>query len=113
MPIQATRALLHAALSGELDDVEYRIDETFGFEVPVVRARGRPVASGSSFDLGRPGRVRRQGARARGDVPEELRAVSMPATRSFRGRGLRARRAVDALWDPVASDAWTRRTTYS
>ena len=35
MPIQATRALLHAALSGKLDGVEYRVDETFGFEVPV------------------------------------------------------------------------------
>ena len=35
MPIQATRALLHGALSGKLHDVEFRIDETFGFEVPV------------------------------------------------------------------------------
>ncbi len=35
MPIQATRALLHAALSGALDEVEYRTDELFGFEVPV------------------------------------------------------------------------------
>jgi phosphoenolpyruvate carboxykinase (ATP) len=35
MPIEATRDLLHAALSGRLDDVEYRVDETFGFEVPV------------------------------------------------------------------------------
>jgi phosphoenolpyruvate carboxykinase (ATP) len=35
MPIQATRTLLHAALSGRLDDVEYRVDETFGFEVPL------------------------------------------------------------------------------
>jgi phosphoenolpyruvate carboxykinase (ATP) len=35
MPIQATRALLHAALSGTLNDVEYRRDEVFGFEVPV------------------------------------------------------------------------------
>ena len=35
MPIQATRALLRAALSGELQDAEYRIDELFGFEVPV------------------------------------------------------------------------------
>ena len=34
MPIDATRALLRAALSGELDDVEYRADELFGFEVP-------------------------------------------------------------------------------
>jgi phosphoenolpyruvate carboxykinase (ATP) len=35
MPIAATRALLHAAISGELEDVEYRTDELFGFEVPV------------------------------------------------------------------------------
>jgi len=35
MPIKATRALLRAALSGELDDVDYRMDELFGFEVPV------------------------------------------------------------------------------
>jgi phosphoenolpyruvate carboxykinase (ATP) len=35
MPIQATRALLKAALSGELDGVEYRQDPVFGFEVPV------------------------------------------------------------------------------
>jgi phosphoenolpyruvate carboxykinase (ATP) len=35
MPIQATRRLLHAALSGELDVVDYRLDEVFGFEVPV------------------------------------------------------------------------------
>jgi len=35
MPIQATRALLSAAISGELDGVEYRTDELFGFEVPV------------------------------------------------------------------------------
>ena len=35
MPIQATRALLRAALSGELAGVEYRTDDLFGFEVPV------------------------------------------------------------------------------
>ena len=35
MPIQATRALLHAALSGELDRVEYRVDPVFGFDVPL------------------------------------------------------------------------------
>ena len=28
-------ALLHAALSGKLDEVEYRVDPVFGFEVPV------------------------------------------------------------------------------
>ncbi|MBA3432763.1 MAG: phosphoenolpyruvate carboxykinase (ATP) [Actinobacteria bacterium] len=36
MPISATRALLHAALSGELAGVEYRKDPVFGFDVPVA-----------------------------------------------------------------------------
>ena len=35
IPIQATRALLAAVLSGELGDVEFRNDPVFGFEVPV------------------------------------------------------------------------------
>jgi phosphoenolpyruvate carboxykinase (ATP) len=35
MPIAATRALLRAALDGELEHVEYRSDPIFGFEVPV------------------------------------------------------------------------------
>src|SRR3954452_9235238 len=33
MPIQATRALLHAALGSHLDHGDYRIDPVFGFEV--------------------------------------------------------------------------------
>jgi phosphoenolpyruvate carboxykinase (ATP) len=36
MPIRATRALLHAALEGHLDTVEFRTDPTFGFEVPIA-----------------------------------------------------------------------------
>ena len=35
MPIKATRALLNAALDGDLDAVEFRKDVNFGFEVPV------------------------------------------------------------------------------
>ncbi|HUQ21695.1 MAG TPA: phosphoenolpyruvate carboxykinase (ATP) [Gaiellaceae bacterium] len=35
MPIEATRALLRAAISGELDGVGYRTDDVFGYEVPV------------------------------------------------------------------------------
>lgn len=35
MPIKATRALLSAALDGSLNDVEFRVDRNFGFEVPV------------------------------------------------------------------------------
>jgi phosphoenolpyruvate carboxykinase (ATP) len=36
MPIQATRALLHAVLSGTLEQVEFREDPVFGFRVPVT-----------------------------------------------------------------------------
>jgi len=35
MPIKATRGLLNAALDGKLDDVEFRKDTNFGFDVPV------------------------------------------------------------------------------
>jgi phosphoenolpyruvate carboxykinase (ATP) len=35
MPIKATRALLNAALDGNLDNVEFRKDPNFGFDVPV------------------------------------------------------------------------------
>jgi phosphoenolpyruvate carboxykinase (ATP) len=36
MPIAATRALLSAALAGELRDAEYRGDAVFGFDVPAA-----------------------------------------------------------------------------
>ncbi|MEM9726688.1 MAG: phosphoenolpyruvate carboxykinase (ATP), partial [Pseudomonadota bacterium] len=36
MPIKATRALLSAALSGALDQVEFRVDPNFGFEAPTA-----------------------------------------------------------------------------
>jgi phosphoenolpyruvate carboxykinase (ATP) len=36
MPIQATRAMLRAALEGELDGVETRVDPVFGLAVPVA-----------------------------------------------------------------------------
>jgi phosphoenolpyruvate carboxykinase (ATP) len=36
MPIAATRAMLSAALSGELESAEFRVDDVFGFEVPVA-----------------------------------------------------------------------------
>jgi phosphoenolpyruvate carboxykinase (ATP) len=34
MPIDATRAMLHAALSGRVDNVAFRTDPVFGFDVP-------------------------------------------------------------------------------
>ena len=36
MPIKVTRALLNAALDGSLNQVEFRKDPNFGFEVPVA-----------------------------------------------------------------------------
>ncbi len=36
MPIKATRTMLNAALSGELNSAEYRRDKNFGFDVPVA-----------------------------------------------------------------------------
>ena len=36
MPIKETRALLNAALDGSLNNVEFRKDENFGFDVPVA-----------------------------------------------------------------------------
>jgi phosphoenolpyruvate carboxykinase (ATP) len=36
MPIPATRTMLSAALSGELETAEYRVDDVFGFEVPTA-----------------------------------------------------------------------------
>lgn len=38
MPIAVTRALLNAALSGELADTTMRVDPIYGFQVPVVLA---------------------------------------------------------------------------
>ncbi|GHF16618.1 phosphoenolpyruvate carboxykinase [ATP] [Kordiimonas sediminis] len=38
MPIKQTRAMLHAALDGSLNDVSMRVDERFGFEVPTAIA---------------------------------------------------------------------------
>jgi phosphoenolpyruvate carboxykinase (ATP) len=36
MPIEETRAMLRAALDGELDSAAFRVDPVFGFEVPVA-----------------------------------------------------------------------------
>ena len=75
MPIAATRALLRAALEGELRGVEYR-------DRPGVRLRGAGRGAGRrldaprpALDVGRPGGVRPQGGRAGDDVPRELRPV--------------------------------------
>ena len=61
MPIQATRALLQRGALGRARGVEYPDRPVFGFEVPVA-APGVDRPSQSTLDLGRPDRIRRQGA---------------------------------------------------
>src|SRR3546814_11652585 len=51
MPIKVTRALLNAALDGSLNNAEFRMDENFGFEVPVSVDRKSGV-SGKSVTVG-------------------------------------------------------------
>jgi phosphoenolpyruvate carboxykinase (ATP) len=46
MPIQATRALLDAVLSGELEDIDFLTDPVFGFQVPTAA----PDVNGSLLD---------------------------------------------------------------
>ena len=62
MPIQATRALLHAALSGELNDSSFRRDGVFGFDVP----------------------TRSPGSSRRFSIPARHGAIRWPTTRSPR-----------------------------
>ena len=95
MPIQATRALLHAALSGQLDGVEYRTDELFGFEVPVSVPGVDPALLDPRSTWRDPAAYDAKAARARADVPRELREVratssprSPPAARSSEPRPL-------------------------
>ena len=60
---------------GELDDVEYRTDELFGFEVPVAIPGVVSKLLDPRSTWRDPERVRRAGAGARADVPRQLRQV--------------------------------------
>ena len=59
MKIKYTRAMLNAALDGELDNVEYVTDERFGFEIPTsclgvpseVLIPKQTWANGDAYDL--------------------------------------------------------------
>ena len=106
MPIKATRALLRAAIAGELAGVEYRTDPLFGFEVPVVRAGRRLEPAAAAADVGRPRGVRRQGTRAGRHVPRELLQVRPPTTTSSPA-GLALKRGrrppPSAVSDPLGS----------
>ena len=86
MKLGHTRAMVRAALAGELTGAPTTTDPMFGLAVPEVDPRcARRAALAAQHVDGSRG-VRRAGAHARADVREELRAV-----RERRGSG-RARR---------------------
>ena len=86
MPIQATRAMLRAALSGKLDRAELRTDEVFGFEVPVRVPGVDPKLLDPRSTWRDPAALRPQGAGARRDVRRQLR------------QAVRRRRPGDPSW---------------
>ncbi len=75
MKIAHTRAMIRAALSGELDSVPYETDPIFNLDVPQTlpgRARRGPEAP---QHLARSGRLRRAGEEARAHVRRQLQDV--------------------------------------
>ncbi len=95
MPIGATRALLRAALTGELDDAAYRLDDVFGFEVPLevpgvdsacsIRARPgairRPTTSGRRSSPACSARTSSSSTIRRSPRPGRLGRSALPADR--------------------------------
>ena len=82
MPIAATRQLLRAALEEGLDDVEYRVDPIFGFEVPV----DVPESIAASSTRARRGPTPRPTTRRRGSWPERCSGELRALRRRERGR---------------------------
>ena len=74
MPIKATRALLDAALSGELKDEPMRTDPMFGFQVPTALAGVDPKIL-NPRETWADKALRRAGRGAGRHVQEELREV--------------------------------------
>ena len=76
MPIKATRALLRAAIAGELAGVEYRTDRALRLRgARLGPGRRREPAAAARSTWADPERVRRQGPRARRHVQVELLEV--------------------------------------
>ena len=75
MPIQATRALLRAAISGELDGRRVPDGRALRLRGAGRGARRRLEAARPTLHLARSRGVRREGSRARGDVPRQLHQV--------------------------------------
>ena len=58
MPIKVTRALLDAALCGDLKNQTMRVDPVFGFKVPLTLGRHRSESHDAARYLGRSRRLR-------------------------------------------------------
>ena len=86
MPIQATRTMLRAALSGKLKRVELRTDEVFGFEVPVRVPGVDPQLLDPRSTWRDPDLYDRKAARARCDVRGQLREAVRRRRRIDPGR---------------------------
>ena len=89
MKIAHTRAMITAALTGLLDNVEYKRHPIFNIDVPTTCPGVPNERARSARDLARRGQVRRAGDEARGDVRGKLQDVR----EGRRGRGERGRPA--------------------
>ena len=88
--IRHTRNLLNAALDGKLDEVEFRKDKLFGFEVP-LSCPDVPDRCPRPVDIvGQQGRVLEALRRTRGALHRELQALHRRLSRGGRRRGSEA-----------------------
>ena len=92
MPIKATRALLTAALSGALDDADFRVDEVFGFEVPAAVPGVDTALLDPRSTWADPAAYDAKARELAGDVPRELREALRREGRAGRRRRRPARR---------------------
>ena len=72
MKIAYTRAMIRAALSGQLDNVDYTRHPVFNIDVPTSVSGCAGGSPRSARHLERQGRLRRAGGEARQDVRREL-----------------------------------------
>ena len=88
MPIAATRAMLSAALSGELAGAKFRVDEVFGFEVPVAVPGVASQLLDPRSTWSDPAVYDAKARELAGDVPGQLRALRRPGARRRRAAAL-------------------------
>ena len=98
MKIPYTRAMINAALNGELDNVEYATDPVFGLEIPTSVPGVPAEVLVPAQHVERPGGLRRPGGEAGQDVCGQLQAVCGPGVGRSAGGGAEG---VGGTVDPV------------